>query len=222
MADAAARGRAYPERMNTLHLLNAGGPFSPVLAAEVREVTQEALARFAAELDLNGVDVVLGAGPFTIPETGVVGYAPNAFRVDLTVTPDSPAFQTLWRTEVPATLAHELHHVRRWRGPGYGETLLEALVSEGLAQQFEAGYRGEPPVYAQPTMNLAALWERTAPILHGKYDHAAWFFGSAEQALPRWGGYALGYELVRRFLAREGGDAAGHADTPASAFEGAW
>ncbi|WP_339095486.1 DUF2268 domain-containing putative Zn-dependent protease [Deinococcus sp. VB142] len=50
----------------------------------------------------------------------------------------------------------------------------------------------------------------------------SWFFGSAEQQLPRWGGYALGYELVRRFLARAGENAVHHADTPASAFEGAW
>ena len=105
-------------------MLNAGGQLPLPLASEMEKELRAALDSLAGPLDLDGVDVVLGCGPFTIPETGVVGYAPDAFRVDLTVTPDSPKFQTLWRTELPATLAHELHHVRRWRGPGYGETLL--------------------------------------------------------------------------------------------------
>ena len=208
--------------MNHFHLLNAGEQFSPELAAGLRAVVEKALARFATELDLDGVDVVLMSSTFTLPETGVHGYVPNAHQVDLSVTPGGPAFERLWLTEVPATLAHELHHVRRWRGPGYGETLLEALVSEGLAQHFEAGFRGKPPIYAQPTMDLATLWERAQPQLSAPHDHAAWFYGSQTQDFPRWSGYALGYELVRRFFAAQGGDAVSHANTPASAFEGAW
>ena len=208
--------------MNHLHLLNAGEQFSPELAAELCGVAEKALGRFTTELDLDGVDVVLMSSTFTLPETGVHGYAPNAHQVDLSVTLGSPAFQQLWHTEEPATLAHELHHVRRWREPGYGETLLEAMVSEGLAQHFEAGFRDELPPYAQPTMDLDALWDRAQPQLAAPHDHAAWFFGSPAQDFPRWGGYALGYELVRRFFAAQGGDAVSHANTPASAFEGAW
>ncbi|MCP2015101.1 uncharacterized protein YjaZ [Deinococcus sp. HSC-46F16] len=208
---------------NVLHLMNAGGLLSPPLADEVRAVAEAALARHAARLDLDGVDVAVRVAPWTLPETGVLGYAPLPHYIDITLTPDNPNFAGGWRTELPATLAHELHHARRWRGPGYGQTLLKALVSEGLAQQYEAGERGGPPPYAVISADLDALWDRAQPLLDSPdYGHPAWFYGSEAESLPRWAGYALGYELVRRFLVRQGGDAVSWADAPAKEFRSAW
>ncbi|WP_264775756.1 DUF2268 domain-containing putative Zn-dependent protease [Deinococcus aetherius] len=207
---------------NVLHLMNAGGLLSSALAAEVREVAEAALVRHAGRLGLDEVDVALYVTPWTLPETGVGGYAPLPHWVQVTLTPGNPNFTECWRTEIPATLAHELHHARRWRGPGYGRTLLEALVSEGLAQHFEVEERGEPPPYARPLTDLGALWSRArAELDTPTYDHNAWFFGSEAAGLPRWAGYALGYELVRRFLARQGRDAVSHVDTSAEEFRGA-
>jgi GNAT superfamily N-acetyltransferase len=213
--------RSYPEPVNRLHLMNAAGLLPPELATELTAVVQAALTRHAAVLGLDGVDVAVYAAPWTLPETGVGGYAPLGHLVQLTLTPDNPHFTDCWRREVPATLAHELHHARRWRGPGYGTTLLEALVSEGLAQQYEAGVRGEVPIYAHSAHPLDTLWAQAQAELDTPgYDHAAWFFGTGEQ--PRWAGYALGYELVRRGLAMLGGDAVSHAETLAEAFRSAW
>lgn len=208
---------------NILRLMNAGGLLSPALEADVREVAGAALVRHAARLALDGVDVAVYVTPWTLPETGVSGYAPLGHWVQVTLTPDNPNFAANWRTEVPATLAHELHHARRWRGPGYGRTLLEALVSEGLAQHYEAEERGGPPPYARTSADLDGLWQRAQVELDlPAYDHNAWFFGSEEAGLPRWAGYALGFELVRRFLFQSGGDAVTHADAPAAGFWGAW
>lgn len=160
--------------------------------------------------------------PWTLPETGVGGYAPLPHWIQVTLTPQNPHFLQTWRAEVPATLAHELHHARRWRGPGYGQTLLEALVSEGLAQHYEVEERGGPPPYAHLEADLDELWRRAEPELSAPtYDHNTWFYGSAA-GLPRWAGYAPGFELVRRFLLREDGDAVTHVDTPALSFRAAW
>ena len=208
---------------NTLHLMNASGLLSPELEAEVRAVAEKALERHAARLSLDGVDVAMYVTPWTLPETGVGGYAPLSHWIQVTLTPDNPHFAGGWRTEIPATIAHELHHARRWRGPGYGSTLLEALVSEGLAQHFEADERGGPPPYARIPHELEPLWQRAQAELDAPgYSHSDWFYGSQSAGLPRWSGYALGYALVRRFLMREGGDAVTHADTPADAFRNAW
>ncbi|WP_406721174.1 DUF2268 domain-containing putative Zn-dependent protease [Thioclava litoralis] len=40
------------------------------------------------------------------------------------------------RGDLLRVLLHEYHHVLRGDGPGYGRSLEEALVSEGLAQLF--------------------------------------------------------------------------------------
>lgn len=41
------------------------------------------------------------------------------------------------QTRFMAVVAHELHHIKRWRGPGYGRTWGESMVSEGLALKFQ-------------------------------------------------------------------------------------
>jgi uncharacterized protein YjaZ len=108
-------------------------------------------------------------------------------------------------TWVPATLAHELHHSSRIRtGPGYGITLAEALVTEGLADHFVAeAFPRTPP---QPWDNAISaeqeteLWRKAQSILKVPYgyNHQAWFFGGRN--LPRWAGYTLGYRIADAYL----------------------
>lgn len=202
--------------------MNAGNHFSTELAAKICEVAQAALDLQAQHLQLDGVDVAVYASPWVIPELGLSGYAPLGHWMQLTLDPQNPNFAACWERELPPMLAHELHHVRRNQGVGYGSTLLEALVSEGLAQHYEAQARGEPPIYARPLGDLEALWLRAQQEFHSPYDHSSWFFGSPQADLPRWSGYALGFELVGRFMKTHGGDAATHVNTPATAFLSAW
>ncbi|MFK7602596.1 DUF2268 domain-containing putative Zn-dependent protease [Deinococcus sp. SM5_A1] len=208
---------------NALNVMSAGSYLSPTLKNEVREVVQAALIRQAARLGLNGVDVAVSVSPWGLPETGIFGYALLDHLVQITLDPDNPNFAAGWRTELPATLVHELHHARRWQEPGYGSTLLEVLVSEGLAGMNELDERGgQPPPYAQAEVNLEALRLRALSLLdRSNHSFEAWFYGSEAKHLDRWSGYNLGYKLVRH-LARVGGDAAGHVHTAAEAFREAW
>lgn len=204
--------------MSKLHLMNAAGQIPGPLLAELRPLAEAALLRHTERLGISGIDVAVRAVPWALAETGVGGYAPSGHYLDLNLDPSNPHFAAHWRTEVPATLAHELYHCARWRGPGYGQTLLEVLVSEGLAQHHEREERGgQPAPYSKLDLSLAPLWEQARPLLHSAtYPHAEWFFGAG--SLPRWAGYALGYELVGRLLGDTGQDAAAHAHTPAWAF----
>lgn len=209
--------------MNRLHLMNAAGQLSPELESDMRAVLQSTLNREAERLSLDGVDVAVCCSPWTVAETGVHGYAPLAHWVQLSVTPEHPAFQANWRAELRGTLAHELHHCRRWQGPGYGTTFLEVLVTEGLAQHNELEERGGPPPYALAHIDLPELAARAEPLLdRADFGFAAWFYGSEAKGLPRWAGYALGYELVREYLSAQGGTAAQHVHAPAEAFRAAW
>lgn len=208
---------------NALHVMNAGGYLSPVLESEVRRVAQAALGRHSQRLELSGVDVALYVSPWTLPETGVGGYAPLGHWIQVTLTPDNPQFAHCWQQELSATLAHELHHAKRWQGPGYGRTLLEVLVSEGLAQSYEQVERQAAPPYARALPDMESLWQRAVPLLNSAdYGHAAWFYGSEAMGLPRWTGYALGFELVSRYLAWTSSDAVTQVFSSAEDFRGAW
>lgn len=113
-------------------------------------------------------------------------------------------------------LAHELHHSSRWDGPGYGKTLGEALVSEGLAGHFaQEVYGAAPEPWEQlPVSTLRPhLSKAKAEWRSDEYNHGGWFFGS--QDLPQWLGYSLGYQLVARYMAVHAHDRASglvHAD----------
>lgn len=205
---------------SAVHLMNAGQQVPPEIVPELKELLHSTLSRHSQRLGLSAVDVAVRVLPWGMPETGVHGYAPTAHYVELTLSPQNPNFAAHWREEVPATLVHELHHCKRWQGVGYGSTFLEVLVSEGLAQHHEKEERGgQPAMYSRPKQALAPLWERAKPLLdRTDYGHDAWFYGSQSENLPRWAGYALGYDLVERYMGAHGRDAAAHANAAAEAF----
>jgi hypothetical protein len=142
-----------------------------------------------------------------IPELGMVGYCHGAGGFTLSIAPRNPNFvPALEQGALCRQVAHEAHHCLRNRGPGYGRTLGEALVSEGLAGHFvHRLYRTPPELWE------CALAERTAldylpdsdSLAHTNYNHADWFFGTGGR-YPRWLGYTLGYVIVGHWLAKSG------------------
>ncbi|AJE47661.1 DUF2268 domain-containing protein [Celeribacter indicus] len=178
-----------------------------------------AYASAAPLLPLGPLDVVLRAGDRVIPEKGHLGYAPEAGRIEIVVDPANPALRDNRAASLERMFAHELHHAARWEGPGYGATLGEALVSEGLAGQFSYALYGPPvePWDALPMNEVRAHFDRAAEDWTSGYDHARWFFGTGD--LPRWLGYSIGYLLVGRLLSTAAGlSAAGLVHAPALRF----
>lgn len=213
----------YAINVNKFHVMNAGKQIPEPLASELETEGQPQLDRLAQSLELDGVDVVLTVNAASVvPELGIGGYAPTAHLIEIPIDPKHPKLLENWREELVITLAHELHHAKRWRGVGYGKTLLEAMVSEGLAMHFETQITTKVSEYAAPVENMSALWQYAQYELSGPYDFKAWFYGSEDRSIPSWTGYSIGYELVRRFLDQKGGDAAIHANTSAQEFKSAW
>jgi uncharacterized protein YjaZ len=166
----------------------------------------EAHEKARMALDLHPFDVIVKAGKNVIPEKGHLGHAPERGIVFVTVDPDSAALAANCNASLERMFVHELHHIARWDGPGYGRTLGEVLVTEGLAGHFVIEIFGGSP---EPWEQLGELeigryltvanqnWESAT------YDHAAWFFGSGD--MPRWLGYSLGFSIVGRFLSEHPG-----------------
>lgn len=171
-------------------------------AARMRAVTdpvEEGFARALAtgqrDLKVEGVAVhVIDAPDDCIPEWGLGGFTFSPHTIVLAVDPD----HELDPTHVYSTLVHECHHAMRWRGPGCGTPFGDRLISEGLAQAFQADCTGEAPLYAQGTPSLSQRQLAFAALDEDPADDGRWFFGATD--LPRWFGYQLGYELVTEQL----------------------
>lgn len=138
-----------------------------------------------------------------IPEIGLGGFNPNGEEVMLAInTGFHDIAGTLEANFIPL-LSHEVHHAKRRRSVGYGNTLLQAVVSEGLADHFSVEVTGiaPPPWSVALTTDELQAWTATASATWNQlsYNHAAWFFG-ADPTIPRWAGYAIGFELVNNYL----------------------
>jgi uncharacterized protein YjaZ len=142
----------------------------------------------------------------TIPGIGIGGFTDPQGNVAIAIDPGHTDLRRTLETWIPATVAHELHHSSRMRvGPGYGVTLGQAMVSEGLADRFAyevfAHTPPQPWDHALTKAQEQASWLRARPLLNTRdYGHPEWFFGAG--GVPRWAGYTLGYDIVGRYLTK--------------------
>jgi hypothetical protein len=173
-------------------------PWRAQILSEI-EATRVALAKLVPAPAL-AVELRHAPGR-VIPEIGMVGYSPSATHFSLTFDSTNPHFApSLADGTLRRQVAHEVHHCLRHAGPGYGKSLGEALVSEGLAGQFVNRLYGTPPEPWERAVEPREAWHflpddktLTLPM----YDHKAWFFGPGRY--PRWLGYTLGYLLAGRW-----------------------
>lgn len=176
---------------------------------EFNEIIQsslnEGLERISSVLPVEDVDIVIEDSPdYAIPETGVGGQAPTAYIVKISIDPLKSKLIENLDKEIKSTLAHELHHCARMKVVGYGETLWEALVTEGLTAHFDIQINGGAPKPWDSALSL----EKMEQLLNKakeefnseNYNHSDWFFGRVERGIPRWAGYSLAYYVVGKYL----------------------
>lgn len=115
------------------------------------------------------------------------------------------------RSTIQSVVTHEYHH--HWRISVLeikedGETLLDRMVLEGLAEHFVKTRLGNeylgPYKDALSESQAKMIWENT--YKNHIYDKGTstdlYMFGSKDKSLPFWGGYSLGYYLIKWFLDR--------------------
>jgi hypothetical protein len=186
-----------------LHWLEAEGDLSPWR----EQITMEVTATYATVAGLikpPRLDVLVQRGSMVIPEIGMVGQAYRKGLFALTLDPDNPHFAaSLGDGTLRRQVTHEVHHCLRMGGPGYGRTLGEALVSEGLAGHFTRRLFDNPPepwecAVTNEVLDVHRPDKKTLSV--ARYNHAEWFFGAGDRR-PRWLGYTLGYRIVGEWLA---------------------
>ncbi len=147
------------------------------------------------ELNANQIDIIfISASMLAIPEYGIGGNSPGPNHIYVSFDPNSDKITQKGLTE---TLLHEIHHCMRWRDPGYGDTLGEAMVSEGLACLYEEQHSGETPIYAKVNIKDEHIQQAKELLDSNKYDHSEWFFGGKK--IDRWFGYTYGYNACKHY-----------------------
>lgn len=190
----------------TLHWLEASGSLADHRAA-VLKAFEAAYQAISTLMPAPRLDILIQRLPGeTLPEMGLVGRAYRSTMFSMTLDPDNPNFLASLRDgALLRHIVHEVHHCLRMAGPGYGWTLGEAMVSEGLAGQFVRRVLGSEPEPWEQALTVADLRREpvaTQALEASYYDHSAWFFGTGEH--PRWLGYSLGDQMVGSWLAAVG------------------
>ena len=141
---------------------------------------------------------------FTIPETGEGGYAISRdwFHVYVDATKKGSELNGIIKEIIPGTIYHEMNHVARWQRIGFGSTLLEVIVTEGLATVFakEQWKSGKDPWsnYSKKEItNLLDIFKQRKKNNDATYNHEEWFYGAGK--LPRFLGYKIGSYIVKIF-----------------------
>jgi uncharacterized protein YjaZ len=139
---------------------------------------------------------------FVIPETGEGGYTTSGdwFFIYIDPTRSKKNITEIINKIIPETIYHEMSHVARWNGPGYGRSLPEAIITEGLANIFAIEkWEKEIPQWSKYTKKeiekLLDIFQKRNKKDDANYNHEEWFFGTGK--LPRWIGYKLGSYMIQ-------------------------
>ena len=112
--------------------LDAGQEFAPGRLDAIVHWLEEAAREVVRPVRAERVDVIVVPSKRLIPGWDCNGFAHSPWLVTIGVDPACDGCEKRpLAVQLRAILAHELHHAMRSRGPGYGTTLGEALVSEG-------------------------------------------------------------------------------------------
>ncbi|MBI2411369.1 MAG: hypothetical protein HYV32_05765 [Candidatus Kerfeldbacteria bacterium] len=135
-----------------------------------------------------------------IPETGITGRAVNAHRIMIEIDFSRTDIASIISEQLPSTLYHETSHLVRQYTHGFKWTLLDCLVSEGIAGYIEKSTQPDIYVpYIEPMKNETALMKKARRVFNSKnFNYNDWFFGG--NTIPRWAGYRLGYILVESYM----------------------
>lgn len=178
-----------------VHFLNARHALTGIMP-EVRAAVTESVALVADHLDLPDFDLVVQAGDGG-SDWGVLGTARAPGLIELTLSPTRFAPDLLIRRMV-----RELHHLLRWERPGYGRSLGEVLVSEGLAGHFVGRVLGGPlDPWDASTLPSGLAKRAMTEWAWRDFDRGLWFEGRGN--IRKWAGYGLAHRLVAEHLSRE-------------------
>lgn len=192
------------------HFLNAAGDFNVDVLDGLTAEAKKSLLKIHEFLPEDNLDLVFLSAPKTVNGNEPIwGYSRNASTIFVYIDLGYQSLDALINNDLKRVLAHEYHHARRWKSVGYGTTLGEVLITEGLADHFSMEvFSGDMPKWccALTEGDIETWLEKAISQLNDKgYNHAAWFFGDKRTSTPKWTGYSLGYFLIKQYMEKNRG-----------------
>jgi uncharacterized protein YjaZ len=202
-----------------INILNASEKFNHVLdVLESRAVY--ALSEIQNYLELPNLDLVISpCSDEYKTKSGIMGCVTTPYVIDIMLDTDREDLVDIINVELPAVIAHEIHHAIRASSGVECKTLLQSLVAEGLACHFETKFNGNklPSLFSGiQNQDWVALYEQMRPELNSEeFSYPVYFGGEDETKLPNHAAYWVGFNLVSQYINKHGGCAASLVLTPA-------
>lgn len=185
------------------HILNASKFLTSVDRCNIQKSLDESARKASDLLDIHDVDIVVRCQPDACePNLPAYGYTPpdDGHLILITIDPKTQFYRTDQGLRYLSSIAaHEMNHIGRIRGPGFGTCVAEWLATEGLAQKFEEQTGHAPNLYSfsLPASSLIAFSSQIRSLVDDKMPYDLLFQGSFDdEKYPKWGGYCLSYAIV--------------------------
>ena len=143
----------------------------------------------------------------TVAETGDLGAAIAPGYIRWSANPSFPGgVERVILDRFRSALFHELHHVARgWVMYGYSSSLevslLDAIISEGLATAFEHEMTGIQPPWGQYPSEVES-WVEELLVLPPSASYEEWMYEHPDGR--RWIGYRAGTYIVEKAMSASG------------------
>ena len=123
-----------------INILNASERFSHVLDL-LENKAQDSLVEIKKHIELPNIDIVISpCSEEYKAESGILGCVSTPYVIDVLLDTDRKDLSNIINNELTSVIAHELHHVIRASFGVQEKSLLQVLVSEGLACHFETKF----------------------------------------------------------------------------------
>lgn len=206
------------EMNNVIHLengcilvLDSTINLSDSISYEIISGIRSIVSQVQSLIPADSITINLKITDDVIPIWGVGGQTTSDHSLDFFYDPENPSFKI---EHFYCGLVHEIMHVSRLRMPKWELTLLECMITEGLADHFSNEVLGcsRPPWSNSITSEqIEKIFNESRTILYKKHSSwndefnekffNPWMFGRmGKNAIPSWAGYSIGWEIVENYL----------------------
>jgi hypothetical protein len=173
--------------------------FSRAERATIQRIADKAAADVRRHLQAlpERISLRVESGKEVIEEIGATAAAIPPDWVRWTVDPTRPeGVRALANTQLRAALFHEFHHLVRGTAV-LPETLMDHVITEGMATAFERDFAGARPPWASYPANVSN-WVDELLVVGPTAKNSGWLFKHPDGR--RWVGFKAGTYLIDRAM----------------------